>query len=132
MSRKISKKLKQQLIGEEVVLEGFGGDVPIIEVSAKNGMNIKELLDLILLVSDLHPKSVEFNKKAPLKAIVIESKQDPKAGAKASIVIKNGEIKIKDDITTGKVLGRVRSLISDTGNQLKEASYRRCRRNFGF
>lgn len=120
--QKNPEKAKQQLIKEEVLLEGYGGDVPVIEVSAKTGTNIKELLDLILLVSDLHPKQAEISSDSPLKAIVIESKQDPKAGAKASIVIKNGRIAVRDDITTNKVTGKVRSISSDTGIKLNEAT----------
>lgn len=119
--QKNPEKAKQQLIKEEVMLEGYGGDVPVIEVSAKTGSNIKELLDLILLVSDLHPRE-NINSDSSLSAIVIESKQDPKAGAKATIVIKNGKISVRDDITTGEVSGRVRSLISDTGKTVQFAT----------
>lgn len=118
---KNTEKAKKQLAAEEVLIEGYGGDVPVIEVSAKTGENIKELLDLILLVNDLHPKETDISLNSPLKAIVIESKQDPKAGPKASIVIKNGKIEVRDDVTTGKVSGRVRSLITDIGAQIKEA-----------
>jgi translation initiation factor IF-2 len=113
-------KAKQQLLAEEVLLEGYGGDVPVIEVSSKTGHNIKELLDLIILVDELHPKDENINSDAPLKAIVIESKQDTKAGPKASIVVKNGKIAVRDEITTGKVNGRVRGLITDSGAQVKE------------
>ncbi|MEK9176094.1 MAG: hypothetical protein AAB520_01480, partial [Patescibacteria group bacterium] len=109
-------------VKEEVMLEGYGGDVPVIEVSSKTGANIKELLDLILLVDEMHPKSKDVASNLPLKAIVIESKQDPKSGAKATIVIKNGTISIRDDITTGEVSGRVRSLISDSGKQVESAT----------
>lgn len=119
--QKNPEKAKQQLVKEEVMIEGYGGDVPIIEVSSKSGANIKELLDLILLVNDLHPKEGDIRPSSPLKAIVIESKQDPKSGAKASIVIKNGKLSVRDEITTGKVIGRVRTLILDNGDQLKEA-----------
>lgn len=119
--QKNPEKAKQQLMSEEVLLEGYGGDVPVIEISSKTGLNIKELLDLILLVDELHPKSEDIGLDAPLKAIVIESKQDPKAGAKASIVIKNGKIAVRDEISTGTVAGKVRGLISDSGVQVKEA-----------
>ena len=102
------------------MLEGLGGDVPVIEVSAKSGTNIKQLLDLILLVNDLHPQDAEISNDSPFKAIVIESKQDPKAGAKASIVVKNGKLSLKDEINTGKVGGKVKNLISDTGERLNE------------
>ncbi|MBI4098119.1 MAG: GTP-binding protein [Candidatus Levybacteria bacterium] len=116
------EKAKQQLIKEKVMLEGYGGDVPVIEVSAKTGDNIKELLDLILLVNDLHPKAPEVSVNSSLSAIVIESKLDPKAGSKATIVIKNGQISLRDDITTGEVNGRVRSLLSDSGKPMHSAT----------
>ncbi len=121
-AEKNPEKAKQQLIKEKVMLEGYGGDVPVIEVSAKTGTNIKELLDLILLVHDLHSGGVDIDSASALSAIVIESKQDPKAGAKATVIIKNGTISVRDDITTGEVAGRVRSLISDSGKQVKSAT----------
>lgn len=120
--QKNPEKVKKQLIKEEVMLEGYGGDIPVIEVSAKTGINIKELLDLILLVNDLHPRAEGVSSSSALSAIVIESKQDPKAGPKATIVIKNGKISVRDEITTGDVAGKVRSLISNSGKQIEEAT----------
>ncbi len=116
------EKAKRDLMNEEIIFEGMGGDVPVIEVSSKTGSNIKELLDLILLVNDLHPKSSEITENGPLKAIVIESKQDPKAGPKATVVVKNGTISVRDEVTTGEVNGKVRSLILDSGKQVQIAS----------
>ncbi len=115
------EKAKQQLMGEQVMLEGLGGDVPVIEISAKTGLNIKELLDLILLIDDLHPKSAEISDASALKAIIIESKSDSKGGPRATAIIKNGKIAVRDEITTGLVAGKVKSLISDTGKQVNEA-----------
>ncbi len=120
--QKNPEKAKRDLMNEEIIFEGMGGDVPVIEVSSKTGMNIKELLDLILLVNDLHPKSDEVSATGPLKAIVIESKQDPKAGPKATVVVKNGTISVRDEVTTGEVNGKVRSLILDSGKQVQMAS----------
>ena len=115
------EKVKKELVKEEVMLEGYGGDVPVIEVSAKSGEKIKDLLDLILLVDELHPKDDKISNEGKLKAIVIESKQDPRAGAKASIVVKNGSLKLKDEISTDKVSGKVKSLITDSGERINEA-----------
>ncbi len=116
------EKVKKQLVEANVLLEGYGGDVPLLEVSAKTGKNIKELLDLILLVYDLHPKSPPPSPFSDLEAIVIESKHDSKAGVLATIVVKNGTIRVRDEITTGEISGKVRSLISDQGRQLKEST----------
>lgn len=119
--QKNPEKAKRDLMKEEILFEESGGDVPVIEVSSKTGANIKELLDLILLVDDLHPKSSDISEKGPLKAIVIESKQDPKAGPKATVVIKNGTISVRDEVTTGEVSGRVRNLILDSGKTTESA-----------
>ena len=115
------EKVKQQLSQSNVLVEGYGGDIPTIEVSAKNGTNVKELLDLVLLMFEMQAtSSTQPTVDGPLKAVVIESKLDPKVGAKASIVVKNGTLKVKDEIVAESVMGKVRALISDTGLQLPE------------
>lgn len=111
------EKVKGQLGKEEVLLEGMGGDVPVIEVSAKTGSNIKELLDLILLVSDMHPVAAQ----PQFKGIVIESKLDPKAGPKATIVIKSGTFKLRDELTADGTRAKVRSILDTQGKQIQEA-----------
>jgi translation initiation factor IF-2 len=118
-------KVKQELLKEQITLEEYGGETPVIEVSAKAGTNIKELLDLILLMFDLRKPAGIGNKiaeTAPLEAIVIESKLDPRAGSKATIVIKNGILKVRDEIQADGISGKVRNLIDDKGKQLKQAS----------
>ncbi|MBI3070217.1 MAG: GTP-binding protein [Candidatus Levybacteria bacterium] len=117
------EKVKQQLLKEKVMLEGRGGDVPTIEVSAKTGKNIKELLELILLVSDLNPSSVsQKSKKEELKAIVIESKLDLRSGALATVVIKEGALALRDEIICEGQEGKVRSLVNDKGQKVQRAT----------
>ncbi len=115
------EKVKQQVIKEGVLLEGFGGDTPYILVSAKTGSNIKELLDLILLVFDLHPKDPVVTQK-PLGAIVIESRLDQKSGPRATIVVKEGTIRLRDELVAQDVLAKVRTLTDDIGNHLTQAT----------
>lgn len=107
------EKTKQQLLKEGVMLEGLGGDVPFLEVSAKTGKNVKELLDLILIVTDLN--SILEGKSATNKfeAIVIESKLDQKSGPKATIIVKDGTAAIRDELVTEETDARVRSFIDD-------------------
>lgn len=112
------EKIKGQLLKEEVALEGKGGDVPFIEVSAKTKHNIKELLDLILLVFDLNPATPKEN----FEGIIIESKLDPKAGPKATLVVKSGEVKVGDDVISDDTKARVRSLVDDKGERKETAS----------
>lgn len=112
------EKVKGQLLKEEVLLEGQGGDIPVIEVSAKTNQNIKELLDLILLVEDMHPLKVSDQ----FKGVVIESRLDTKAGPKATVVVKGGKLAVRDEVMAGDVNAKIRSLVNDRGEQLKEAA----------
>lgn len=121
LADKNPEKVKQQLIKEKVLLEGYGGDVPLIEVSAKTGINIKELLDLILLFFDMRKKS-DVSSENPLSAIVIESGLDQKAGPKATIVVKNGTVNVRDDIVCLDQTARVRNMIDPTGKRVMTAS----------
>lgn len=119
MPTKNTEKTKQQLLRENVLLEGLGGDVPYIEISAKTGMNMKELLDLILLLADLHNIFEHKSSKNPFQAIVIESKLDPRIGAKATMVVKNGSISVRDEVVADGQETRLRALMDDKGQQLK-------------
>lgn len=120
------EKVKQQLMQDEVLVDSLGGDIPSIAVSAKSGKNIKELLDLITLVFDMtytdEKTSGKVGSEKPLEAVVIESKLDPKSGAKATIVVKNGTLSIKDMIICGQAKGRVRALITDSGKQVSSVT----------
>lgn len=119
----IPEKAKQQLLKEGITLEGYGGDVPVIEVSAKTNLNIKELLDLILLVQDLHNEATKYrSENNPLKAIVIESKLDQKAGPRATVVIKDGRMKVRDVVYVEGKEHKIRSLINTDGKQIQEAT----------
>ena len=115
---KNTEKVKQELLKEQILLEGYGGETPLIEVSAKTGMNIKELLDLILLVFDMH-KASDYHEKisssASLRAVVIESKLDNRAGAKATVIIKNGSLKQREEIAVDGQIFKVRTILNTQG-----------------
>jgi len=113
------EKVKGQLAKEEVLLEGYGGDVPFISVSSKTNTNIKELLEMISLVFEMKQKPAIDNK---LKGIVIESRLDQKSGPKATVVIKSGVLKVHDEIECKGVKARVRTIINDKGQHLDETS----------
>jgi len=116
------EKVKQQLSQENVLVEGYGGDIPTIEVSSKTGTNIKELLDLVLLLFEMSLTSGNIHPSinGVLQAVVIESKLDTKVGAKASVVIKNGKLKIKDEIIADSVEGKVKALINENGENVSQ------------
>ena len=112
------EKVKGQLNSSGISLESLGGDVPEISVSAKTGTNVKELLDLILLVWDIQSKKPSRDSK--FSGVVIESRQDPKAGPKATAIIKAGKISLRDEIVTESTSVKVRSLIDTFGKMQKE------------
>jgi translation initiation factor IF-2 len=118
------EKAKQQLLKEEVLLENYGGDIPVIEVSAKTNVNMKELLELILLVFDMkkHSGFYKFSPDNPFSAVVIESKLDQKSGPRATLIIKSGTIILRDEIICDAILGRVRTIINDLGQRLEKAT----------
>ncbi len=119
----IPEKVKQELLRENVMLEGYGGSIPYIEVSSVSGKNIKELLELILLSFDMIDNTrSDLNSSASLEAIIIESKLDPKTGSKATIIIKNGTISLRDEIICEGVLGKVKSLQNDKGVSKQSAT----------
>lgn len=113
-------KIKQQLAQANVLVEGYGGDVPTIEVSAKAGTNVQELLDLVLLLFEMKQTNAPKIEDTTLRAVVIESRLDPKVGARASVVVKNGTLQVKDEIVAESVTGKVRALITETGASVQE------------
>ena len=118
------EKAKQQLLKEEVLLENYGGEIPVIEVSAKTNTNIKELLDLIVLVYEMkiHAGFYHFSPDNPFSGIIIESKLDQKSGPRATLIVKNGTVSLRDEISTDGVLGKVKSLVNDLGERMEKAT----------
>lgn len=114
------EKTKQQLVREGILLEGLGGDVSYIGVSSKNGEGVKELLGLILLSYDLSEKTKDPN--TDFLGIIIESKLDKRRGNIASLIVKEGKIKVGDKIFTEKgEAGKTRALFDTNLKSVKEA-----------
>ena len=118
-------KAKQELMKEGISFEEYGGDTPVLEVSSKTRLNIPELLDLILLMFDMH-KTADYHtavsKDAPLSAIVIEAKLDTRAGAKATVIIKNGTLRPREEMQVDRQVFKVRTLLNDLGKPVNEAA----------
>ncbi|MDP2637444.1 MAG: GTP-binding protein [Candidatus Levybacteria bacterium] len=115
---KNEEKVKGQLLKEEVLLEEYGGNVPSISVSSKTSENIKELLELISLVFDMKQKPIEDSK---FKGIIIESRLDQKSGPRATVVIKSGQLQVRDEIECEGARAKIRTLIDDKGQHLQKA-----------
>jgi len=112
-------RVKQELVAEEVVPEDWGGDTQFIEVSAKTGKGIDELLDAILLQSEM--LELTAVKDAPGRGVVIESRLDKGRGPVATVLVQNGTLHKGDVLLAGQEYGRVRALLDENGNQLEEA-----------
>ena len=102
------QKVKQDLATEDVLVEDWGGKVPVIEISAKENRNIDALLDMILLVAELEELSEDLS--SPAKGIIIESNLDKRRGYVATALVSKGVLSPGDFIVVGTVVGKVKSM----------------------
>ncbi len=114
------EKVKQQLVKEGLTLEGLGGDIPVVPVSSKTGKGLSNLLEMILLVSQM--SNLKGSGEGEFAGIIIESKLDRKKGALATVIVKNGTLRVGSEIAAEEVSGKVRALINDRGENVKEAT----------
>lgn len=113
------EKTKKELAENNVFVEGYGGDVVCVPISAKTGDGVDNLLEMILLVSEMQEKSCDPN--GPLKMTVIESKMDKTRGPVASVIVLEGTLCVGNEISFGDVKGKVRAMINDKGQKVLEA-----------
>ncbi len=112
-------KVKQDLASLEVVPEDWGGDVQFIEVSAKTGQGIDDLLDAVSLQAEVMELKAVADSSA--SGIVVESSLDKGRGPVATVLVKGGTLKKGDMILCGEQFGRIRSLIDENGKEIKSA-----------
>ncbi|MDO8551554.1 MAG: translation initiation factor IF-2 [bacterium] len=111
------ERIKNQLSQNGVYLEGYGGDVVAVPVSAKTGEGIDELLEMILLLAQMH--EIKGDPDGLLKGLIIES-QMGKAGPVGTVVLKNGTLKVGDQIFAGNVSSKVRGMFDENGKRLEK------------
>jgi translation initiation factor IF-2 len=112
------QKAKQQLASENILVEDWGGDIPVCEVSAKTGAGIDNLLNTILLLNELHETSSDI--EGELEAVIIEGKVDKQKGVLVSAIVKNGTLKVGDEVYASGYGARIKSLTDYLGKNLKE------------
>lgn len=111
--------VKRDLVKYDVLVEGQGGNVPVVGISAKTGKGVDELLEtIILLSSDLH---LQFDSNSEVKAYIIETKKT-KQGVVVSIIIKDGKLAVGDQIFIDTQPVKIRALINDLGKSVNEAT----------
>lgn len=112
-------KVRDELLQYGIAVEGFGGDVLSVDISAKKGIGIDKLEELILLQAEI--LDLKANPQRNAEGVVIESRQKIGLGTIASVLVQKGTLRKGDFFVSGRVFGKVRSLINDKGEQLKEA-----------
>lgn len=115
-----SKAVKEQLVKAGVLLEGFGGDVPVVEVSAKEKKGIDSLLEIILLMADL--ADFKASPRASFEGVIIESRLDSQKGPLATILVKKGTLKTGDEVYLGAKKEKIRAMFDSQQKRVSEAT----------
>jgi translation initiation factor IF-2 len=113
------ERVKMDLVSHEVVPEEFGGEVMFREVSAKTGKGIDALLEAVLLQAEI--LELQAPKNTPAKGLVIEGRLDKGRGPVSTVLIQSGTLRRGDMLLAGSTYGRVRAMLDESGNEIKEA-----------
>lgn len=111
--------VKQELTRYELVPEEWGGDTIMVNVSAKTGEGVDDLLENVLLLADMLELKANPNRKA--RGVIIEAKLDHSRGAVATALVQNGTLHVGDMVVAGNAYGRIRAMISSRGERVKNA-----------
>ncbi|MFC6489487.1 translation initiation factor IF-2, partial [Nitratireductor sp. GCM10026969] len=114
-----AQKVRTELLQHEVFVESMGGDVLDVEVSAVKGTNLDRLLEAVLLQAEI--LELKANPERTAEGVVIEAKLDRGRGSVATVLVQAGTLKPGDIIVAGNEWGRVRALVNERGEQVKEA-----------
>jgi translation initiation factor IF-2 len=113
------ERVKNELITHEVVPEEYGGETMFREVSAKTGKGIDELLEAVLLQAEVLELKAPLN--TPAKGLVIEGRLDKGRGPVSTVLVQSGILRRGDMLLAGTAFGRVRAMLDESGNDIKEA-----------
>ncbi len=113
------ERIKQQLADRGLLAEDWGGDVVMVPVSAKAKTNLDLLLEMILLVAEI--QDLKANPARPAMGTVLEAKLDRGRGPVATVLVRNGTLKVGDYFICGSVFGKVRAMFGDQGEPIREA-----------
>lgn len=107
------ERIKQELAKEEVLVEGYGGTVPAVETSGRTGQGMEELLETLLLMGEM--QELTSDPDMPAEGVVIETERDPRRGATATVLVRNGTLRRGDAIVIGRAAEPVRILENFAG-----------------
>ncbi len=114
-----SERVRGELVTEEVVPEEYGGDSPFIEVSAKTGQGIDDLLEQVLLQAEILELRAPVDAMA--KGVVVEARLDKGRGPVATVLVQSGTLRAGDVVLAGHSHGRVRAMLDENGESVKSA-----------
>jgi len=114
-----SEKVKNELLAHEVIPEDLGGDSIFVEVSAKTGQGIDNLLDAILLQAEILELKAPINTSA--KGIIVEGRLDKGRGPVTTLLVQSGFIKPGDMLLAGNAFGKIRAMLNESGKEVKQA-----------
>jgi len=112
-------RVKQQLAERDVLIEEWGGDIPSVEVSAKTGKGIEDLLDMVLLVSEM--RELKATDEGLARGVVLEARKEKGRGIVASVLIQQGTLGVGDYFFCGSTWGRIRAITDDGGERVNTA-----------
>ena len=118
-----AEKVKNDLIENEIYVEGYGGDVPVVEISAKDGTNVNDMLDLILVASEV--EGLKADTTVPAEGFVIEAHKDKNKGISATLVIKNGTLNQGEFVSCEGSFSPVRIFEDHNNKPIKTATVSR-------
>ncbi|MDQ5981923.1 MAG: translation initiation factor [Patescibacteria group bacterium] len=113
-------RVKKQLGENGIMVEGFGGDIVAVDVSATQKTNLDQLLEVINLTAEMEQEKYKSDPSDRLEAIIIESKRDNRRGVLVSVVVKKGVLKLGDEIIVSGITGKVKSMSSWNQKSIKE------------
>lgn len=113
------ERVMQELSSLGLMPEEWGGDVPMIQVSALTGQNVNELLETVMLVAEM--QELKANPDRNAKGTIIEARLHKSRGPLATFLVQNGTLRKGDVVVCGEAFGKVRALLDDTGARLEEA-----------
>jgi translation initiation factor IF-2 len=112
-------RVKTELTEAGVVVEEYGGDTPLVPVSAKSRMGLEDLVEMVLLVADL--QDLKANPKRPAIGTIVEARMDRNRGPVATALLQTGTLRVGDVIVVGETFGRVRALENEAGKRIQKA-----------
>jgi translation initiation factor IF-2 len=112
-------RVKTELSEAGVIVEEYGGDTPLVPVSARTRVGLDELIEMILLVADL--QELKANPKRPAIGTIVEAQLDKNRGAIATAIVQTGTLRVGDVIVVGETFGKVRALENDEGKRVTKA-----------